>query len=212
MAQPESIAELVDKAAAAPGPLVAKASREYRVKRLIIVAMLVVFGLWFGYDGFINWPNENARIKAIGTEIEAARKANDEAKVKALDAERSKLKEHSDTDLMFQKVLCFTLPPLGLAVLAWSLYNSRGAYRLQDERLHVPGHPPIPLDAIRSIDKTDWDRKGIAYVNYELVNGAKGAARLDDFIYDRVPTDAIFKRIEDYTGTGDTGAAAPTTA
>jgi hypothetical protein len=193
--------------------IVARASTEYRVKRLIIVLMLVGMGLWFGYDGFIGWPRENARIEEIKKEIEAARKANDEAKVRSLDAESGKLKQHSPMDLNIQKALCFTLPPIGIGVLVWSLYNSRGNYRLSaDDVLNVPGHPPIPLDAIRSIDKTDWDRKGIAYVHYELPNGAKGAARLDDFIYERKPTDDIFKRIEDYTGTGESPASEPASA
>src|SRR4051812_35339422 len=153
-------------------PLVAKASREYRIKRLIIVLMLIGMGLWFGYDGFINWPRENARIDQIKTkDLEAARKANDEAKVHQLEAELITLKLHSGTDLSWQKWLAIILPPIGLIVLAWSLYNSRGAYRLADNILNIPGHPPIPLDAIRSIDKTDWNRKGIAYINYQLVNG-----------------------------------------
>ena len=197
---------------ASTAPLVARASTEYRVKRYIIVVMLIAMGLWFGYDGFIGWPRENERIKQIGTEIEVARKANDEARTKALDAERTTLKQHSDLDLAFQRILFFALPPVGLFVLGWSLYQSRGAYRLADQILSVPGHPPIPLDMIRSIDKTDWDRKGIAYVNYELPNGAKGAARLDDFIYERKPTDDIFKRIEEYTGTGESPASEPANA
>ena len=98
----------------------------------------------------------------------------------------------------------YTLPPLGLLVLGWSLYRSRGSYRLANNILQAPGHPPVPLEAIRSIDKTDWDRKGIAHVNYELANGAKGTVTLDDFIYDRPPTDEIFRRIEVYTGTAET--------
>jgi hypothetical protein len=169
--------------------------------------MLVGMGAWFGYDGYITWPRENARIDQLNKDIETARKANDETRVSALDSERSNLKHHTDLDIFWQKALLFSLPPLGLVVLAWALYNSRGRYRLHDDILNVPGHPPVPLDTIRSIDKTDWDRKGIAYIHYELPNGNKGAARLDDFLYQRKPTDDIFKRIEDYTGTGDSPAA-----
>ena len=96
------------------------------------------------------------------------------------------------------------LAMLGLVVLGWALYYARGIYRLQDNQLSVPGHPPIPLDAIRSIDRTDWDRKGIAWINYQLPNGITRSACLDDFIYQRKPTDDIFKQIETYTGTGET--------
>ena len=94
-------------------------------------------------------------------------------------------------------------------ILAFALYNSRGQYRLRDEILNVPGHPPVPLDAITSIDKTYWDRKGIVFINYELPNGKAGKVRLDDFIYQRPPTDEIYKRIEAYTGTAEMPADSP---
>ena len=184
-------------------PIIARASGEYRLKRGIIVVMLVGMGAWFAYDGWHNWPAENRRIEDLKKQIDVAQKANDESKRASLEAEIGKLKQHSDMDILMQKVLASTLPPVGLLVLAWALYNSRGAYRLSEEVLTVPGHPPIHLDAIRSIDRTDWDRKGIAYLNYEIPGGASGSARLDDFIYQRTPTDDIFKRIEEYTGTAE---------
>jgi hypothetical protein len=191
------------------GPLVivARASNEYRLKRLVIIVMLIAGGLWFGYDGFVGWPGENQRIADLIKQQEAARKANDDSKVIQIGTQIKDIHggiPHTDTDIRMQKVLAFSLPPLGLFVLAWSLYYSRGIYRLQDNVLTVPGHPPIPLDAIRSIDRTDWDRKGIALINYELPNGIARSARLDDFIYQRKPTDDIFKQIELYTGTGET--------
>lgn len=188
------------------GPIVARASNEYRLKRLVIVIMLIGSGLWFAYDGYIGWPRENQRIIDLKKEQEAARKANDDAKVIHLSTEIKNVNSgnpHSDTDLTWQKRLAFSLPPLGLFVFVWALYHSRGQYRLQDNLLTVPGHPLIPLDAIRSIDRTDWDRKGIAWINYELPNGVSRSACLDDFIYQRKPTDDIFKQIELYTGTGE---------
>jgi hypothetical protein len=57
----------------------------------------------------------------------------------------------------------------------------------------------VPLDAITELDKRLWDRKGIAMVSYELPGGGgSGTLKLDDFIYEREPTDEIYKRIEDY--------------
>jgi hypothetical protein len=184
-------------------PIVARASNEYRLKRLAIVVMLVGCGGWFGYDGMIKWPKENDRIKELDNDIKVARNTGDDAKAGHLTTEKGKLTHHSDTDLQWQKVLAMILPPLGLIVFGWSFYQCRGEYRLRDKILTVPGHPSISLDAIRSIDKTDWDRKGIALIEYELPNGARGSAKLDDFIYQRPPTDEIFKRIEEYTGTGE---------
>lgn len=165
----------------ATGEVIAKPSKEYRVKRYLMVLILAGSGLWFMYDGYIGWPAENAEI------------AKDP---------KSEKKPHSATDLAIQRWLGL-LVPVGIGVLVFALYNSRGRYVLRDQILNVPGHPPVPLDAIRSIDKTDWERKGIAYINYELPNGTAGRLRLDDFIYDRKPTDEIFKRIEEFTGTAE---------
>ena len=47
---------------------------------------------------------------------------------------------------------------------------------------------------ITAIDKRQWDRKGIAYVDYE-VNGTHGRLKLDDFVYEREPTDRIYDAI-----------------
>jgi hypothetical protein len=115
-------------------------------------------------------------------------------------------------DLLIQKILCFSLPAIGLAVFAWSFYKSRGSYHLAGNVLTVPGHPPVPLDAITSIDKTDWDRKGIAYLHYELPGPTpvKGRLTLDDFVYERDPTDKIFKHVQRATGVEDDPTPAPT--
>jgi hypothetical protein len=210
------------QATAAPGApaadsanptIVARAShhwRDYRAKRLLMTVMLIAGGLWFGYDGFVAWPRQNARIEQLGKDLETARRANDEPTVRRLDAERSGLKLYTPLDIMIQKLLCFSLPVLGIAIFAWSFHQSRGAYRLADNVLTVPGHPPVPLDAITAIDKTDWDRKGIAYLNYELPSSppAKGRLCLDDFVYERDPTDAIFKHVQRVTGTEEAKADA----
>ena len=195
-------------------PIVARPShhwRDYRAKRLAITLMLVGMGGWFAYDGFVAWPRQNEKIERLKKDKEAAGKAENEAEVRRLDAELGKLTFHNDTDIMVQKALAFSLPPLGLLVLAWSLYNSRGQYRLENNVIHAPGHPPVPLDAITAIDKTDWDRKGIADIEYELPTHAKGTLRLDDFIYDRDPTDAIFKRVEEYARGANPASDAATT-
>jgi hypothetical protein len=195
--------------AAAP-TIVARPShywRDYRAKRLALSVMLVVFGVLFAYDGFVAWPKQNAEIDQLGKQIEEARKNGEDRKVSELDARRSHIKLHSDMDILMQKVLAFVLIPGGVALLAWSFYQSRGQYRLAENVLHVPGHPPVPLDAITSIDKTRWERKGIAQLDYELPGGAKGIVTLDDFVYQQRPTDDIFAYIERYTGTADDTAA-----
>jgi hypothetical protein len=172
------------------GPVVAKAGRYYRIARYLMTVLLIAYGAWSIYDGFYSWPN---------WPITHPR-------------ERPK----TDTDIMLNKVLGVLLPPMGIAVLVWAIYNSRGEYRLEDGIVTVPGHPPVPLDKIQSVNRELWDRKGIALIEYDLSDtptrtrggtgapvayegvkkGASGTFKLDDFVYEREPTDFIFKTIE----------------
>lgn len=153
--------------------IVARPGCYYRNTRFIFVAATLFFAAYFAYDGWVAWPREAAMNRQ-------------DPKTGA---------PHSDFDIRLQKILACSLPPVGIALLAWTLYNSRGVYRLRGDVLSVPGHPDVPFDAIRAIDKSKWDRKGIAYVEYE-VGGRAGRLRLDDFVYERQPTDKIMERVE----------------
>jgi hypothetical protein len=156
----------------AGGEIVARAGRYYRNTRYLIAAGLFLMGLWFIRDGFSKWPRENAEALAAGKSVVP----------------------HPGLDVPMNKVFGIVLPPLSILLLARWLYVSRGEYRLSGQTLSVPGHPPIPFDMITAIDQRQWDRKGIAYVNYE-VNKVHGRLKLDDFIYERRPTDEIYAQI-----------------
>ena len=187
------------------GDIVARAGRYYRNTRYIMALMLFGFAAYFAYDGWIGWPKHNREIAEVKRQIDAAERAGDN---EAAAAARVKLggmsKERSDNDILLQKVLAFGLPPLGLALLAWMLYKSRGEYRLSGNTLHVPGHPPVAFEHIQRIDKRLWDRKGIAYFDYDVPGRGSGRIKLDDFVYDRPPTDAIYERIEKAVGVEQT--------
>lgn len=162
-------------------PVVAKAGRYYRNARFFMVLLTLGLGVYFLYDGFIGYPKENAEF--------AAKPENQDAQGNLI----NKL-PHSDLDLLIQKCLGFTLPPCAFAYLWFFMNRSRGAYRFDGKTLQIPGHPPFTLAQITDLDKRLWDRKGIAYLSYN-VNGTKGKATLDDFIYDQKPTDRIYDAV-----------------
>ena len=167
------------------GVIVARAGRYYRNVRYFIVLAMIAMGGWFLYDGYVGYPKEN----------EAARAQNQK-------------EPHNEKSIQLQRQLGYALPPIGLIMLGWFLYRSRGEIRLSGDVVNVPGHPPIPLQSIQRIDKRKWDRKGIAVIEYAGENGAAGRFVLDDFIYERGPVDQIFDRIQGYVqGMGGTGAA-----
>jgi hypothetical protein len=196
---PQPVPTKAAAAAAAPlGDIVAKPAGWYRIKWCLMGVGLIALGGWFLRDGYVAYPQENARIAELKKLIHD--KPKDDPEVTKYEAELRSKKEHTETDITLQKVLGWSLPPIGLLVLGYLFYNSRGEYRLHGDLLSVPGHPTVPLSAVQSIDRAKWDRKGIAYVHYKLQNGKSGKLRLDDFIYDRTPTDEIFKRVEEQVG------------
>lgn len=171
-------------ASAPPGAAeetVARAGTYYRSTRYIFSAVLIGMGCWFAYDGFVTYPRDN----------ELHRLHVQEPALYPADAPT-----HKPKDIALQKGLAVLLPAVAVALLAWTFYNSRGTYRFDGHTLHVPGHPPVELQYVTQIDKSQWDRKGIAYLTYALPTGATGRARLDDFVYDRHSTDRILERVE----------------
>ena len=165
-------APTVDYAAPA-WPVIAKPSLEYRLKRGGFAVFFIVFGLFSVKDGFVTYPRDNAD-----------------------DLANKRTPRHSAFDVPLNRILGCVLPPVGLLWLGWVAIHSRGKYEYDGQTLSVPGHPPVPLSAVRQMDRTLWDRKGIAKLRYELPDGQSGEVTLDDFIYVRKETDQIFESIE----------------
>ena len=163
----------------ASGDLVARADFQYRWRVYLFFVLVFGYGLWSLHDGFIVWPRENAEWKAMEER-----------------GQKPPRKLHSDFDLLLNRALGVGLPLISLPLFIWLMYRSRGEYRLSSGTLHVPGHPPTPLDKIESLDKTRWDRKGIANVEYVGPNGEKSSLTLRDMVYQRSTTDQIVGRIE----------------
>ena len=162
--------------------IIAKPGAEYRWRRYAFVALMLSFGLWFAYDGFVRYPAQQAQFNAMSE----MQKSN--AK-----------KPPSDLDIRLQKVLAFGMIPFAAALLGYFFYQSRGVCRLSDGVLYVPGHPPVRLNDIRALDKRLWERNGIAEVEYQLPQSPSAATlRLDEFVYQYQPIRAIVNRIESH--------------
>jgi hypothetical protein len=162
-------------------PIIARAAGYYRLTRYIMVVAVVVCGLWFARDGYVKWPRENQEYR--------------EARSHHLDSVSPELR-HSEMDIQIQKALGWGLPPLALLILAWSLYRSRGAYRLDERGLSVPGQPLIEPDRIAALDMSRWETKRIAIIRYIRPDGSTGRAKLDDFVYQEKPTGQIVKLVQ----------------
>lgn len=193
-----------------PATIVARYGRYYRNTRYLIAVMCIGWGLYSLYDGFVRYPRQNeAAVQKEVDRVETASGRKVTAEERKEIAAKTTL-PHPGWDVPFNQWAGMLLPPLGIALLAWMLYNSRGEYRLEGNVLHIPGHPPVPLDNVRKIDKRLWERKGIAVIEYEdPASGKRKQFKLDDFVYEREPTDAIFDRVEKHVADMVQGQDAP---
>jgi hypothetical protein len=169
------------------GQVVARAARYYRMTRYFMVIVLLAYGVWSIRDGFYRYPRENAEAKKVGKDV----------------------LPHPGLDVPFNQVFGILLPPLSLVMLIYCLRKSRGEIRFDGKVLSAPGHPPVPLENISAMDQRLWDRKGIAYVEYDLGNGKQGRIMLDDFIYERDPIDKIHDAILSYIGGDESTESEP---
>src|SRR5438874_7471187 len=91
-------------AAPAPtGPILAKAGTYYRVTGIIMAVVMIGYGIWSIRDGFFAWPEQTQREQAAGQKP-----------------------SHNHLSILLNQVLGVVLPPAGVALLIWRLYNSRG--------------------------------------------------------------------------------------
>src|SRR4051812_13967825 len=124
-------------APAANQEIIAEPDPGYRWKHLIMAVLMVAGGLWFAYDGWVKWPNENALIKKLQTDMGAASKAGNDEEKNRIAKELTQHSPHTEMDLLFQKALAFTLPIAGAAYGLWTLQTTRGRYRLEGNTLYV---------------------------------------------------------------------------
>ena len=173
-------------------PIVALPNRGFFIKRMIIAAVVIGFAGFFLYDGFVRYPDHNAQVHSTAAAIADAESKH---QIDLADKLNRDLKElgvvHQDRDIFLQKVIGFLLIPLGLYLFAKFLREGRGELKLADDTIHVPGHPPVPIAAITGLHNARWDKKGVALFDYKLADGTTGQFKLDDFVFNRPPTDAI---------------------
>src|SRR5687767_3087471 len=109
------------------GPHVARAGRYFRNVRYIIFLAAFLAGLYFLYDGFVDWPHEQREYRRLQAEITAAQEKGEP--FEHLRSEQAELHDRSDSDILIQRVLGLTLPPLALLLVRW-WFIIRGGVRL----------------------------------------------------------------------------------
>jgi hypothetical protein len=162
-----------------PAPISARADFQYRWRVYIFFVLVFGYGLWSARDGFIKWPADNDRLREM-------------------EANHQKLPTpyHNQAGIVINQALGILFPLVSLPTFIWLMYRSRGEYRLAGNALHLPGLDAIPLDRIHSLDKSNWERKGHAVVEFDGADGKAEQFTMRDMVYERRATDKIVERIE----------------
>lgn len=134
-------------------------SRYKRNNFYIYIAACLVAALWFAYDGYLN---------------------------------KSFIAEHSDEQGRPNSTLAFNQksPPFfvaGALLLGGYLGLIRGKKVVAgDDALVIAGKQKIPYDAIESIDKTHFEKKGVFTITYKSERGSQVRRTLSDREYDNL--------------------------
>ena len=182
----------------------ARISKAYRIRLGVMAALLLAFSGWFFYDGAIGYP-EQQRVHELWLDL----RENDPD----WRTEWNRLmNEHdypanpdgkSDLDIFVQYLLGTLTGALGLLFLVGFARTFGRWLAIDDDALTANGGHRAPFDRIESIDTERWDRKGIAIVHYRNEAGQHKRITLDDWKFDREPTQTIYQQLQSKFGQGD---------
>jgi len=175
----------------------ARISRHYHIRIFLIALACLGLGAWFMQDGYIKYPKMQRtyqRFEALKEQYptDYQQRWYEIARTEGLP---EKPEAKSDADIVTQKIIGYLLVPFGLFVLARFLLNLRRWVEMDESGLRDQSGRDVKWADIKELDKTRWDRKGIAVVRYAQA-GREGKIVLDDWKYDRDPIVAMVKRID----------------
>lgn len=172
--------------------LVAKISREWRRRMLLMYCMLFGIAAWFLSDGYIIWPNEAERYVAYGEirdELEAAGEPVEadshelrmawERHAKEAGYPIKKPKERTHSAIREQRVIGWVLMAGSMIFVAWIAWNHRLTIEAHGETVIGASGERVGMNSIVATDRRKWQTKGIAYAIYEA-DGKRKRLCLDE--------------------------------
>jgi hypothetical protein len=173
-------------------------SSGYRWRLAIVALVCLLFAGWSAYDGLVKYPRINREAAAFA-EYQEEHPENwqstwpDHAKANNLPEQPEQPK--SDFSIIAQFVQVAITLPIGL-IFGYGYVSSAGRWLESDESgLTTSGGEKIPYEAISQLNKDRWKAKGIAVASYNAGEGEKRLV-IDDWKFERDPTDEILKSIE----------------
>ena len=127
-----------------------KINREYLMRHLFVVALMVGLCGWFGYDGFVRYPATSPHDLFVGIE-------------RAEPPEEMPLEAFKAQKIKSQKGFAF-LALLAGAIVGFRLLKSAGLRFAFDDTGFSVGTRRYEWKDIRSLDDAAWKTKGITRV------------------------------------------------
>jgi hypothetical protein len=169
---------------------------KFYLRFLLIGGMLLVFGLWSLYDGAIRWPAQTVRalkykeFKDDGRISEWPEFAREQGWPTTHPGDPK-----TTADLQGQFIMAAVCGVLSLLAFIVVL-RSRGQWiEAGKTGLTSSWGQSLDYDSVVSLDKKNWDKKGIARLYY-LDGERRRRFVIDDFKFKREPTDDILREVE----------------
>lgn len=173
-------------------------------RRFLIMGILAIgFALWSLYDGFVAYPKQRERALAH-LKLEEELRGGDPVVFRDRWHEYAQQRGWSTTypgepkshgDIIMQYVMAGMAGTIGLFLLSIPL-RARGRWiESSDTGITSSWGQSLNFDQVESLNKRQWRSKGIAKVTY-IDGGRKRRFVIDDYKFDRHPTDAILYELE----------------
>ncbi|MFW6059860.1 MAG: hypothetical protein ACODAQ_06740 [Phycisphaeraceae bacterium] len=171
----------------------------YRVRFAIAALVLIGMGIYALADGLYFYPAHNQHRAASLEALEQYRQTHG-----SLEGWPTHAREHGyaqdptrleEKGILSQYIMAGLCLPAGLAAAVYYLVLGRRWVRADADGLRTNSGRHAPWDALASIDKSRWQRKGIAVVHYND-RGAPRRITLDDWKYDTEATEQILAATE----------------
>ncbi len=190
----------------------AKISKGYRWRLAGVGLATLAFGGWFWYDGAIGYPKKQ-KIQLAFQEVQQDHPDTWQSVWNQMATENGWSTEQpgepmTDMSIYTQYIFAAICIPIGLLFGAAYLNAARRWVAIDDEALTTNAGQRVTWDQVESIDKSRWDTKGIAVVHYRNDAGG-GRVVLDDWKFERAPTDQILEKLESHLSDDDAPKAEP---
>ncbi|MDX1564691.1 MAG: hypothetical protein R3236_04750 [Phycisphaeraceae bacterium] len=159
-------------------------NRPWVLKFVLVASVMIGWGLWHGYDAWIGYPRHNERLESR------------EKNSRLLPEQRP----YSRGQILGQWLMMALLwtGAAALLVRLWAAF--RWPLGCDETGLHGPWGRRVAYRQIRRIDKSLWDRTGLAKIEYEA-EGRRRRMRIAAYVYSGAAD--VLAEAERRSGLGD---------